>query len=204
MRGEFFYFVKGISESMPLPLLHAVAGYTVYHGSAKEKPDWELAVSCIVLANAADLDFIPGILAGNPDLFHHGFTHSFTAAAVAGLLFASAAKIWKKRAFLKHFLISFFAYSTHVVLDFLLDHSPLPLFWPLTQGKMISMITSFQLERIHLRGFDDFVCDRFLSLYCLKRFATEMIIIGMSALGFLIYSELKKKKLHVPLPQELR
>ena len=185
---------------MPLPLLHAVAGYAVYQASTKEKPDWALAASCIVLANAADLDFIPGILVGNPDLFHHSFTHSFTAAAAAGLLFASAAKIWQKRAFLKHFLISFFAYSTHVVLDFLLDHSPLPLFWPLTRGKMLSMITSFQLEKIHLRGFDDFVCDRFLSLYCLKRFATETIIIGFSVLGFFVYSELKKRKIAVPLP----
>ncbi|HLD50258.1 MAG TPA: metal-dependent hydrolase [bacterium] len=196
--------MKGISESMPLPLLHAVAGYTVYHGSAKEKPDWELAVSCIVLANAADLDFIPGILVGNPDLFHHSFTHSFTAAAVTGLLFALAAKIWKKREFMRTFLISSLAYSTHVALDFLLDRSALPLFWPLTPGKLTAMVTSFQLEKIHLRGFDDFVCNRFLSFYCLKRFATEMIIMGFGVLGFLVYSELKKKKLRVPLPQELR
>lgn len=184
---------------MPLPLLHSVAGYAVYHFSKKEKPDWQLAASCVVLANAADLDFIPGILAGNPDLFHHGFTHSFTAAAAAGLLFASASKFWKKRAFLKHFLISFFAYSTHVVLDFLLDHSALPLVWPLTRGKLISTITSFQLEKIHLRGFDDFVCDRFLSLYCLKRFGTEMIIIGFTVLGFFVYSELKKRKVSAAL-----
>ncbi len=185
---------------MPLPLLHAVAGYGVYHASKKEKPDWELAVSCVALANAADLDFIPGILSGNPDLFHHGFTHSFTMAAVVGLVFASVAKIWKKRAFLRHFLVSFFAYSSHVVLDFLLDRSALPVFWPLTQGKLVSMITSFQLEKIHLRGFDDFVCDRFFSLSCLKRSATEIMIIGLAALTFFIYTELKKKPLRVPLP----
>ena len=87
---------------MPLPLLHSVAGYTVYH-TAKKEDDWKLAVSCMALANAADLDFIPGILVGNPDLFHHSFTHSFTAAAAVGLGVALFAKIWKNRGFWKNF-----------------------------------------------------------------------------------------------------
>ena len=178
---------------MPLPLLHAVAGYAVYQGAKKnEVPDWRLAASCIALANAADLDFIPGILVGNPDLFHHSFTHSFTAAAAAGLGIAAFARIWENRGFWKNFLISFLAYSTHIVLDFL-DHSPMPLFWPLTPGRLMTGVAAFQSKKVHLGGFDNFFCDRFLNTHCLKRFTAEVVLISVAGFAFLIYSELKKQ-----------
>ena len=196
--GDFLYFFERTFE-MPLPLLHAVAGYAVYHGVKKEKPDWALAASCVVLANAADLDFIPGILVGKPDLFHHSLTHSFTAAAVISLGFAAAVKLWQKRAFLKNFTISFLAYSTHILLDFS-DHSPMPLFWPLTPGKFMSRLKAFQPAQIHLGGFDNFLCDRFLSLHCLKRFTSEIITITLAGLCCFVYSEIKKKALQVPGP----
>ena len=92
-------------------MLHAVAGYTVYESTKKETPDWKLALTCMVLANAADLDFIPGILVGRPELFHHSFTHSFTMAAAVGIFSAAAFKLWAKRDFLKTFFVSFLAYS---------------------------------------------------------------------------------------------
>ena len=180
---------------MPLPLLHAMAGYAVYHGAKKEKPDWKLAAGCMVIANVADLDFIPGILVGRPDLFHHSFTHSFTMAAAFGLGLAAIAKAWKKRGFFKTFLISFLAYSTHVILDLLLDHSPMPLFWPLTPGKLTSRLAAFHLSKIHLGSFDYFVCDRFLCLACLRRFTVEIALVTLAGVCFSIYSELRKRPL---------
>ena len=178
---------------MPLPLLHSVAGYTIYKSSRPKEPNWKLAASCMVLANVADLDFIPGILVGNPDLFHHSFTHSFTLAVIVGLVAAAAVKVWKKRGFFKTFLISFLAYSTHIILDLLLDANPLPIFWPLTPGQLTARISGFNIQNIHLRGFDNFVCDRFLSLACLKRFTVEMIMTSLAGFCFFIYSEIKKK-----------
>lgn len=187
--GVLIYLLKG---KMPLPLLHAAAGYAVYHAAQKGNPDWKLAAGCILLANAADLDFIPGILVGQPDLFHHSFTHSYTAAAAAGLIIATAVQLWKKRGFLKTFLISFLAYSTHVALDALMDHGSLPLFWPLTPGKLTSRLAAFRVESIHLGGFDNFVCDRFLSLTCLKRFSTEIMTAGLGGICLFVYSKLKR------------
>jgi membrane-bound metal-dependent hydrolase YbcI (DUF457 family) len=43
-------------------------------------------------AVAADFDFIPGILIGNPGRFHHAQSHSITFAVLAGVLAALIAR----------------------------------------------------------------------------------------------------------------
>ena len=185
---------------MPLPLLHAAAGYAVYHATKKETHDWKMAAACIALANAADLDFIPGILVGNPNLFHHSCTHSFTAAAAIGLAAAAWSWLSKKNEVLRNSLIAFFAYASHVALDFLFDHpTVMPLFWPVTPGRLMARLQAFDLQKIHLEAFDNFLCDRFLSLSCLKRFTSEVIIASMGAACFLLLrGELKQKPARLP------
>ncbi len=179
---------------MPLPLLHAAAGYAVYHTGKRENTDWNLAASCIVLANLPDLDFIPGILVGHPDLFHHSFTHSYTMAAAVGLSAALLAKAWKNRPFLKTFLLSFFSYASHVLLDSFFDNGSMPLFWPLTSAKITARAQAFNAENIHLGNFDNFFCDRFLSLGCIQRFSSEIMAIALACLCFFVYSKLKNLK----------
>ena len=45
---------------------------------------WPRLLLAIVLANAADLDMIPGILVGEPNRYHHvGFSHSLLFAVAA-------------------------------------------------------------------------------------------------------------------------
>jgi inner membrane protein len=43
---------------------------------AAAKSRYRLLAGCIVLANLPDIDFLPGILIGSLNTFHHGFTHS--------------------------------------------------------------------------------------------------------------------------------
>jgi len=63
---------------MSSPFGHFLVGYiTVGYKSRTLRVQnlKELGLYCFI-ANAADLDFIPGIFLGKPYLFHHGISHS--------------------------------------------------------------------------------------------------------------------------------
>jgi membrane-bound metal-dependent hydrolase YbcI (DUF457 family) len=47
----------------------------------------------VLLANAADVDFLPGVITGNAVAFHHGVTHSFLFAIAVGLAVARSLRI---------------------------------------------------------------------------------------------------------------
>jgi inner membrane protein len=82
---------------------------------------------------APDLDFIPGILQGQPNLYHQGLSHSLGSALIVS--FAAAALV-RGRSFWRHWGLFFFAYASHLALDYLApDGRPpygQPLLWPIT------------------------------------------------------------------------
>ncbi|HEX7502194.1 MAG TPA: metal-dependent hydrolase, partial [Acidobacteriota bacterium] len=79
---------------MPLPVGHALAGIAFQQARPGLffKNLWHDAFFFIFLANLPDADFLPGLLMGRPNLFHHGIFHSLGAAlaiaAVGGWLFS--------------------------------------------------------------------------------------------------------------------
>ena len=123
--------------SMPSPLGHSLVGYIVFRSttdSAGLGRSW--FGLCILAANAPDLDFLPGLLLGEPNRYHHRITHSVGFAVLVALAFAFVVKFWKRVSFTKHFTLLFGLYSSHLALDYLsLDTSPphgIPVFWPLS------------------------------------------------------------------------
>jgi len=73
---------------MPSPIGHSllaftVAGYDARKGSSRLW--WWLLI--LTAAVAPDFDFLPGILIGDPNRFHHGPSHSITAALLFALTF---------------------------------------------------------------------------------------------------------------------
>ena len=100
-------------------------------------------VTALVLAgNAADFDFVPGILIGEPGLFHHGPTHSLFAAAVFGALAAPFARWIGFGSARRCAAVMALAYASHVILDMMatddLWPSAVPLFWPIS-NEMINL-----------------------------------------------------------------
>jgi inner membrane protein len=88
---------------------------------------------CLLMAIAPDFDFIPGILQGQPNLYHQGLSHSLGAGALvsfAGALIVSKGALWKNSSVL------FVAYASHLALDFFApDGRPpygQPVFWPIS------------------------------------------------------------------------
>jgi membrane-bound metal-dependent hydrolase YbcI (DUF457 family) len=131
---------------MSSPLGHSLAGWVIIAWREKSvKPkNLKMLALYIFIANAPDLDFIPGILAGKPNLYHHGLSHSIGA----GLLFAlpmaflinlkfwlkSALKSWKR--IWRDFFFMLSLYGSHLILDFIcIDGRPpfgIPILWPFT------------------------------------------------------------------------
>lgn len=71
---------------MALCLAHATAGYVAYEAMRPAGPHrpW-LLLGAMALANAPDLDFLPGLAIGAPDAFHRGVTHTAGAAVLLAL-----------------------------------------------------------------------------------------------------------------------
>ena len=100
----------------------------------------------VVAANAADLDFVPGLMVGNVNLFHRGVSHSFAAALVFGLLAGLVSRLASGTSW-RIGLAAIAIYSSHLVLDFFTSdiRAPFgsPLLWPFLSDHFISPWTVF-------------------------------------------------------------
>jgi inner membrane protein len=123
---------------MALCFTHATAGYLVYEAVRPAGPHRPLLLAAsVLLANAPDLDFLPGLVIGEPAAFHRGPTHSL--AGVALVVVVATALGWRRPlgrgpAWWAGFAAA--AYGAHLVVDFLTVDARAPygapLFWPLS------------------------------------------------------------------------
>ncbi len=111
------------------------------------KISWKYLFMCIVVANLADIDYIPGLLIGRPNQFHHQMTHSIGFAILTGFCIGCIYYVWKKRSFLKYGVLFSLIYASHLLLDFLGKDTSYPfgeqLFWPLSTVYVLSPWTIF-------------------------------------------------------------
>jgi inner membrane protein len=131
---------------MATPIGHALAGYAVYlAGTSLKSRRTILFWLCLLMAIAPDFDFIPGILQGQPNLYHQGLSHSLGAGLLVSV---AAALIISKGAMWKNWSLLFVAYASHLALDFFApDGRPpygQPLFWPISNEYYFAP-TSLQL-----------------------------------------------------------
>ena len=129
---------------MPSPVGHSLAGLIAYQiapeidGMARG----QVIAWYILAANAPDLDFLPGLMAGDPNRFHHGFSHSSGLALLFAIAVSLLLRLRQREWRWKQFLVFFGLYLSHLVLDYLgEDHSPpygVPLFWPASQAYYMS------------------------------------------------------------------
>lgn len=137
---------------MATPVGHVLAGCAVgwAGASGERRHDRALMATCGLLAVAPDLDFLPGVLVGQPALFHQGPSHSlaaaFAASSVAALAFAAAGRFRRGVA-----ATIFGAYVSHLMLDLLGpdERAPygIPLLWPVSGRAFLAPVTL-------LRGVD--------------------------------------------------
>ncbi len=135
-------------------------GYALYDCTRKvdARFSWRLLLLLVIFANLADVDFLPGLLMGNANQFHHHyFSHSLGAAIVVGFLAAFFYTRGTDRKFALNFALFFGAYFSHLILDYVTTDTSeplgLPMFWPLTSKYFYSPITVFM--SVHKIGASD-------------------------------------------------
>jgi inner membrane protein len=184
---------------MPLPIGHALAAvaFNQVRPGFFFKSWWQDVFFFIFLANLPDADFLPGIILGHPNLYHHGIFHSLGAA-----LAVSAGGGWffylKKKRFWAMATGIFLVFYSHLLLDYFcwdfVAPFGLPLFWPFSSRYFIAA-KPFFLNISRSSASDDF----FVSLFNRHNLAAagrEILILGgllvvIAAIRFL----LKKKRL---------
>jgi len=134
---------------MPSPVGHSLAGlcgYMVARNRVDARVRGWLLLGAVILANLADLDFLPGLLAGHLPAYHHRATHSLLATALVGLALGGLAR-WRGLNGVSWGLWGPGVYLSHIVLDMLVD-DPVPpfgiqLLWPFSSTYYIAPITPF-------------------------------------------------------------
>ncbi len=119
---------------MSSPIAHSLAGLGIgflsWRKVFKAPLTWKSILFCVIMANLPDFDVIPGIFAGDINLYHHAYTHTFLFAFAASLAVSALAP----RSRLKWAYMSFILVLSHFAIDYItIDRSPpigLPLLWP--------------------------------------------------------------------------
>ena len=126
---------------MSSPVGHSLMGYCIYLLAARPstKPSRPSSAACVLAANAADADLLPGLLMGSPLIYHKdGISHSFVfalafALACSGLLVTyQPGRLWRR------FWIYGGLYGSHIILDYLGAGRELPFFWPIDSTPYVS------------------------------------------------------------------
>jgi len=145
---------------MPSPLGHALASAILHKWKVPGKwtSDWRTLLFHVFCGICPDLDFIPGLLTGNINQFHHTLSHSFPGAfLIAGILWLFYA-VWKKTWKMSDYLFILILVIIHPIMDVLaVDTSyayGCPLLYPFTKEYWISPWVFFQ--DIHRRSLYEF------------------------------------------------
>lgn len=131
---------------MPTPVAHSIISLSLSNKKPAGSSVFKWLAFWVVLGNFADFDFLPGIMIGDPNRYHHGLSHSILFAIVlaitAYLLYPSFFK--ERRAPFRTYLS---VTLCHLFLDLLtVDRvwpCGLPLFWPFSHTYYISPFSIF-------------------------------------------------------------
>jgi len=144
---------------MPSPIGHSLCGlgvglvYILPHGVSWNQlwestlRHWRILFCGIIFANLPDLDFIPGMLTGEFNAYHHWFTHTLgwvlLMALGVWLLWRAA---WPEASWREFFFLVALGVS-HLLADWFTADSRPPLgimaFWPISDQFFIAPTTVF-------------------------------------------------------------
>jgi membrane-bound metal-dependent hydrolase YbcI (DUF457 family) len=166
---------------MPTPIGHALAGTIFYlFSNGKSRKKWLIFLMVLFFAGLPDIDFIFGFFVGNPDKYHHHFTHSLFLIVIAGLIGAFMADKIGVMNFQQSALLFIGAGTSHIFLDILcLDTSTpfgIPIFWPFWEKYFISPVQIF--SDVHRTSSSSIFFQSLINWHNLKTVLLEIIIIG--------------------------
>lgn len=128
---------------MATPFGHTLMGLAVGQLGAPRSltVSWRWYLFAIVAANAADLDFLPGLVVGDMNRYHHLASHSLGATAIFGIAVWLIVRRFSERA-IQVAALGALMYSSHILVDYISEDSRLPygipVFWPLSEQFYVS------------------------------------------------------------------
>lgn len=152
-------------------------GYIVYRAGARAAVahQWQHTALYLFAANAPDLDFLPGLFAGDLARYHHGPSHSIAFAIVFGLC---AGAFFSRRVYA--FVMGSSLYLSHVLLDYLVrDPSPprgVPLFWPFTHEYYMAPFAFYRAVNYPV-NFDEAMIPIVFSFHNFLTLAVEVLLL---------------------------
>ena len=133
---------------MASPVGHALIGASVFWLFPRERAraDGYNLLACVALANLPDVDYVPGLLSGDLNAFHHSATHSLAFSALCvglGWMVGPWFRMGRRQA---GWLFGCLVLS-HLLMDIMTaDLRPpigIPLLWPVSSRAVTSPYSLF-------------------------------------------------------------
>ncbi|MBN2412343.1 metal-dependent hydrolase [candidate division KSB1 bacterium] len=132
---------------MATPIGHALGGFIVYAAGQKRFFDIKLLTATVVFAVLPDIDFLFGFVVGKPNLYHHGFTHSFVFVICIGVAGAWLLTLKNRKQFRLYTLMFIGAGVSHLTFDLMTVDGTAPfgapVLWPFTNKYFIFPVRIF-------------------------------------------------------------
>lgn len=133
---------------MSSPIGHTFISFGLYYlfiGKAQRVfSEWRMLLFTLIIGNLPDVDFIPGILMGNMNMFHEAYSHTVGFALMIGFLIWFFGSLLKFKNSKQLGFFSFALIFIHVFTDTFNVDSRNPvgvmLFWPI-DGRYFHMQT---------------------------------------------------------------
>jgi hypothetical protein len=180
---------------LPSPVGHILAGTAVYLVATTREPRSRVALMVTLLGSILpDFDFLPGILIGEPAVFHHGISHSSTFAVVFGVLIFFFLRRFKEvTTAARTAVVAALAYTSHVILDLVSVSEGargIPILWPLSNERFAINLNLF--GHFHHDGLNDGIWS-VVGWDNVPALLSELFVVGIPVL-FLLWKEKRNPK----------
>ncbi len=137
---------------MPSPIAHSTMGYAFYKifqrrfpwlAGGRTGPLPFLLIAAVILSLLPDIDSVLGLLVGDFGRFHNNITHSLFVGLGVALVAGMVGSFGLRAGFREGFLITFFCYQLHVIMDFFTVGRGVMAFWPLSSERFSSPFKLF-------------------------------------------------------------
>jgi membrane-bound metal-dependent hydrolase YbcI (DUF457 family) len=179
----FFGATPALMRAMPLPIGHAVVGYSFAAASGVRfrKHAWTALLFSVVVANLPDADFLPGALADRPVLYHRTIAHTIPAAMLCGLIISAVLTRFGRR-FWEIALLGTLVYASHLFADMVHfggGNIGVQILWPLSDNwyAIKTPLMGERIEALHFTRGDDSA--GFFASFLSWQFVRAMLLQGL-------------------------